>query len=650
MLGGSAMTFGALFRTVATAAGSPPGAELSAAQRLRVVAAATAERLPRLGPLRRSASRPGFAAACERLLGELQAAGIEPEAVEASAATLEGSAYLADVATLYSAYAAARDRLGRIDSHAIARAAVAALRQDPSFWRRPVFLYGLDDLTPNQFDLVVALAAATEVTIAVPFEDGSPVLEARKELIGQLLAAAPELVEEECKPDPANTESHLLYALARGFGLPGAPDHRTRLEPHPAALGRRPRRGRGDRRRGLAAAPRRRRSGRDRRRAPRSRPPRPRRPGGTRGERDRHRARGRAAGRRHRRRRRPRRPARGRVRRPPRRRPAALPARAVRLPAGQRRLARADAAAGPGRERRGGADPLPRHRWRAAVRPAAAARGGGALARRARRRGGTAGGDDGLAAAARRRRRAAAWPRRRPRAARRRRDRRVRSPSWRSWAPWRRGPRSWQRPSPAFASAPGRGPVEGRVRIADPYRLRAGRFDHVVVGSLQDGEFPRRDRGADPFLSESQRESLGLDPRRDREAEERYLFQACLALPRRTPPPLLPRQRRERRRRGALALPRRRAGAAGADARRGRAGSSRGCDHRRARPGAGGRAARRGALRARSRPRARRPWAERRRRRAARNGRGRRRARRPARAPPRRRPPAPRPPPAPQAR
>ena len=49
--------------------------------------------------------------------------------------TLEGSAYLADVATLYAAYAAARDRLGRIDSHAIARAAIAALRDDPAFWR-----------------------------------------------------------------------------------------------------------------------------------------------------------------------------------------------------------------------------------------------------------------------------------------------------------------------------------------------------------------------------------------------------------------------------------------------------------------------------------------------------------------------------------
>src|SRR6202012_5738719 len=43
---------------------------------------------------------------------------------------------------------------------------------------------------------------------------------------------------------------------------------------------------------------------------------------------------------------------------------------------------------------------------------------------------------------------------------------------------------------------------------------------------------PRRDRGGDPFLSEAQREQLGLDPRRDTEAEERYLFAVGLPLPR----------------------------------------------------------------------------------------------------------------------
>jgi ATP-dependent helicase/nuclease subunit B len=77
------------------------------------------------------------------------------------------------------------------------------------------------------------------------------------------------------------------------------------------------------------------------------------------------------------------------------------------------------------------------------------------------------------------------------------------------------------------------GPVEDRVRIADPRRLRAARFDHVFAASLQEGEFPRGQASADPFLSERQRASLGLQPRRDSEAEERYLFHACLALPRR---------------------------------------------------------------------------------------------------------------------
>ena len=37
VLGGAAMTFGALFRTVATAGGAPPTAELSPAQRLRAI-------------------------------------------------------------------------------------------------------------------------------------------------------------------------------------------------------------------------------------------------------------------------------------------------------------------------------------------------------------------------------------------------------------------------------------------------------------------------------------------------------------------------------------------------------------------------------------------------------------------------------------
>src|SRR6478672_10599919 len=223
-LGGAAMTFGALFRTVATVGGMPPGAELSAAQRLRAISAAVEAQMARLGPLRRSAERPGFPRALARLLDELQAAGVEPAAVEASAATLEGSAYLSDIAALFAGYAEARERTGRIDAHGIAREAIELLRRDGSTWgERPVFLYGLDDLTPNQLELVEVLAALTEVTVALPFEAGNAALEARSRLLGQLRERIGVAEETVTEADRTNTDSSLLFHLARGFGNPGAP-------------------------------------------------------------------------------------------------------------------------------------------------------------------------------------------------------------------------------------------------------------------------------------------------------------------------------------------------------------------------------------------------------------------------------------------
>jgi hypothetical protein len=74
------------------------------------------------------------------------------------------------------------------------------------------------------------------------------------------------------------------------------------------------------------------------------------------------------------------------------------------------------------------------------------------------------------------------------------------------------------------------GPVEGRVRIASPYELRASRFGHLFIASLQDGQFPRH-RSDGPFLSDEQRAALGLPERAETAAEERYLFHSCLARP-----------------------------------------------------------------------------------------------------------------------
>jgi ATP-dependent helicase/nuclease subunit B len=534
LLGGSAMTFGGLFRTVLTAAGAPPGAELSPAQRLRAVALAIESRRPRLGPLRRSAGRPRFARALTGLFDELQAAGIEPEAVEASAGTLEGSAYLGDVATLFAGYEEVRRRTGRADAHGVARAAIAQLRADGSFWgERPVFLYGFDDLTENQFELLAALAQRAEVTVALPYEEGSAALAARGRLLERLrerIGAAEETVTEA---GPLNTESLLLFHLTRSFGQP-----RPKRVEHDGSLTLLRSAGARAEAEAIAAqVSRLLRDGSD--------------------------------------------PAEIAIvlRDPSRRGPEVAAAlerngiavaleaevpvvgtsvggalvalleaefgagratdllRYLRGPSGfspgrvdwfERRLRRSRAPDGvaalalwQGEE---GEPPRDLLRLREAAGRSAAALAAevGALAARMASRPLRGAGDgpplpqgEGLEL------RAAA---------------KIATALAELGELGPLAPRA-EELAPLIEELDFRvwsGPVEGRVRIADPYRLRAARFDHVVVGSLQEGEFPRRDRGADPFLSDAQRQALGLDPRRDGEAEERYLFHACLALARKS--------------------------------------------------------------------------------------------------------------------
>jgi RecB family exonuclease len=564
-LGGTVLTFGALFGQIATAAGRPPGAVLSPAQRRRCVEVAVEERAERLGPLRRSAGRPGFAAAFARLLDELQAAAVGPRDVEASAGTLEGSAYLADVATLFAGYEAARERSGRLDAAGIAAEATAFLREDPGPWAgRPVFLYGLDDLTPAQFDLVGALTAHTEVTVAVPFEPGNEALAARGRLLGRLRTLGP--VEETIlEADPSNTESAQLYALARGFGLPGAPP--TPLgEPSDLTLLR----SAGTRAEAEAIA---------------AEVSRLLHAGAAPDE------------------------VAVALRDPGRRGPevqAALEANGIaaaleaEVPVASTSVGGAvialletafgsDRAADLLRYLRGPSGFSPgRVDWlERAIRRGRIADAETALARwrgEGRRSGAEADGDASAGPMAADTSGAEAAPANEigedPRDLRRLREAAAESPAAlcatvaglagtmasRPFRTGEDGPRLGPgdglelRAAGAIAAALGdlaalgplapaparlaetvaaldfrvwSGPVEGRVRIASPYRLRAARFDHVLVGSLQDGEFPRRDRGGDPFLSEAQREQLGLDPRRDTEAEERYLFGVCLALPRR---------------------------------------------------------------------------------------------------------------------
>ncbi|MFL5901648.1 MAG: PD-(D/E)XK nuclease family protein [Solirubrobacterales bacterium] len=518
ILGADVMTFGGLFATVAAAGGAPPGALLTPAQRLGAVAAAVAERRVDIGPLRGSALQPGFPLALEHLLDELQGAGLDPASVEASAGTLEGSAYLGDIATLFAGYARLRDRLGMVDAHGIAREAIGLLEAGSGFWRRPVFLYGLDDLTHNQLDLIRALAPHTDVTVALPYEQGHTALAARNAPLLEALGEIGIDSVEEAPADPANTSSPLLFHLERGFG---APESRRRpLDESLVFLRSAGARGEAE---AIAVEVARLLAG------------------GTAPEEI------------------------AIVVRDPARRgpllasvlesygvPTALEAeipvastavggslgalleavlgtgrvsdllRCLRGPSGtspgrvdwfERELRRdrvqTAAAALSLWEERYGEPPADVARIReAAGRPrdlaaevatlatAMGARVGSELEMRAAGAIATAMGEraelDGLAPL----------------------------------------PESIAGALAAISVRVWSGPVEDRVRIADPRRVRAARFDNVFVASLQDGEFPRGAGHLDPFLSERQRKSLGLQPRHDNEAEERYLFHACLALPR----------------------------------------------------------------------------------------------------------------------
>lgn len=518
VLGADVMTFGGLFATVATAGGAPPGAVLTPSQRLGAIATAVAERREEVGPLRDSALQPGFPLALERLLDELQGAGLEPADVEAAAGTLEGSAYLGDIATLFAAYAQLRDRLGMVDTHGVAREAIGLLEADGGFWRRPVFLYGLDDLTRNQLDLIRALAPAVEVTVALPYEQGHTALATRN---APLLEALEEIgidSVEEAPADPANTSSPLLFHLERGFG---AAEHQRR-PPDESLVFLRSAGARGEAEAIALEVARLLAEGTDPEQI-------------------------------------------AIVVRDPSRRapllasvlesygiPVALEAevRVTTTSVGGSLAALLDAVLGAGRVVEllrylrgpsgispGRVDWFERRLRRDRVQTATAAlqlweeRYGepptdvAPLREAAGRPQDLAAEVAALATAMG----ARAGSELEMRAAGAIATTMAERAELDGLAPL---PESIAQSLGAISVRAWSGPVEDRVRIADPRRVRAARFDNVFVASLQDGEFPRGTGHLDPFLSERQRESLGLQPRHDNEAEERYLFHACLALPR----------------------------------------------------------------------------------------------------------------------
>jgi hypothetical protein len=523
-LGGDVVTFQGLFEQVARRAGAAVPGRSSESQRLWLASLAAQRARPRI--LARSAAHPGFAPALATLIEELRAGMLDPASVEAGAGELEESAYLGELAAIYREHARLREEAGLADEHDTAAAAIAGLRRDPDGWGgSPVFLYGFDDLSREQLELVQALSGAAEVTVALTFEDRAA-LAARATLLGELRRLEP-VSEETTSADAANTESPLLFAIERGFldeeATPAEADgslvllrsagERGEAEAIGAEIA------------GLLA------EGQE--------------PGGI------------AIA----------------LRSPEARGPlyasvlesfgipvaleADLPLAGTATGGALVALLRAvftsrsapDLLAylrGPRRAAPSSVDWLERAVLRGRIRTAEGAADewrelGNAELRELDRLREAAEHGRLLEEVAGLARDIAEWPLARegvrgqvPDAAQ---ALELRAGAAIATACEELGaldPEPEARElieilrelrMPAWS-----GPAEGRVRVASPYRLRAGRFQHVFVASLQDGEFPRRDGGS-PFLSDEQRNQLRLPERAETEAEERYLFYVCLSLP-----------------------------------------------------------------------------------------------------------------------
>jgi ATP-dependent helicase/DNAse subunit B len=220
VIGATVGTFDQLFALVARATDAPAGPALTRVQRLRLAREAASRAELRI--LSASARRPGFPSALEELVSELQAALVDPVALREQAAG--AGAYEVEIASLYQAYLGLRDELGLQDDHSLADAATAALRAAPDAWgARPVFLYGFDDLTLEQLEMVRELSASTQVTVSLPWEDRESLTLARGALFAQLRDVEGVSIDR-LEAEPRFTDSATLFELERRFGEPQAGD------------------------------------------------------------------------------------------------------------------------------------------------------------------------------------------------------------------------------------------------------------------------------------------------------------------------------------------------------------------------------------------------------------------------------------------
>lgn len=167
-LGARVERFDGLVEEVAARAGlSEPPLGRFARERVLAVLAARGAGVP----------APGVQRALGGVIAELQVRRVTPARLRDAFARWVGSegGSESQLPDLYEAYQAALAGLGRLDSEQRAMRALDRLRRRPALWGdQPLLVYGFDDLTPLQLDVIETLGAVVgaPVTIALTYEPG----------------------------------------------------------------------------------------------------------------------------------------------------------------------------------------------------------------------------------------------------------------------------------------------------------------------------------------------------------------------------------------------------------------------------------------------------------------------------------------------
>jgi ATP-dependent helicase/DNAse subunit B len=197
---------------------------LSDPQRDALLAAAAERAAP--VALAEPARAPGFGRALAGLVDELGRAMVTPELLGGALSEWAGGsgrrrAYARDVAALFAAWHDLLGDSGLADEPRLAALGVAALQADPGAWgSTPVFVYGFDDLTELQLAVVRTLdEAGVDVTVALTWEDRAA-LESRRSAVDALRPRA--TAHDELAPRGAEYAAAPLHHLERSLFEAGA--------------------------------------------------------------------------------------------------------------------------------------------------------------------------------------------------------------------------------------------------------------------------------------------------------------------------------------------------------------------------------------------------------------------------------------------